>query len=246
MTVVKGSKVYQWTVVKSRPQARAWQVVALCVLVASAVVGAFMLGKHLTKSLDGLARQELAVLRAELDEVRKAEQRLRQQRENAKLGAEVDRKSLEEVRQEVIDLRAALAAQKEENQFYRNLMSPDLDTRGLGFGPIEIVQTERPRTFRYKVVVQQLATQQQLLTGTLRFSVVGRQDGEAKTLALKEIASGVDGNTVPLRFKYFQNVEGELVLPEGFEPERIELEARPVGNSSAAIEKRLAWLVQGA
>jgi hypothetical protein len=246
MAVVKGSKVYQWTVVKSRPYARTWQVVALCALVAAAVTGAFVLGQYLEQSSDAIARQELTTLRTELDEVRKAEQRLRQQRENAKLGAEVDRKSLEEVRQEVIDLRAALAALKEENQFYRNLMSPDLNARGLSFGPIEIVQTERPRSFRYKVVVQQLATQHELLTGTLRFSVVGRQDGEAKTLALKELSASVDGNSVPLRFKYFQNIEGELVLPEGFEPERIELEARPSGSNSTAVEKRLAWLVHGA
>lgn len=165
---------------------------------------------------------------------------------NAKLGAEVDRKSLEDVRQEVIDLKAAIASLEEENQFYRNLMTPDGDTRGLSFGPVEIVQTERPRTYRYKVVVQQLATQHELLNGTLKFKVVGRQDGEAKVMALKELSSTIDSADIKLRFKYFQNVEGELVLPEGFEPERIELEARPAGSSSGVIEKRLTWLAQNA
>ena len=108
------------------------------------------------------------------------------------------------------------------------------------------MQTERPRTYRYKVVVQQLATQHQVLTGTLNFNVVGRQSGEAKVLALKDLSSNVDTDAIKLRFKYFQNVEGELMLPEGFEPERIELEARPSGSSSTVIEKRLTWQAQNA
>jgi len=246
MAVVKGSKVYQWSVVKSRPHTRIWQAAVLCMLVGAAVVGAFYLGQQLSRNTDSRAQRDLAALRAELETVRKAEQQLRQQRENAKLGAEVDRKSLEDVRQEVIDLKAAIAGLEEENQFYRNLMTPDADTRGLSFGPVEIVQTERPRTFRYKVVIQQLATQHELLSGTLNFKVVGRQDGEAKVLALKELSSTIDSADIKLRFKYFQNVEGELVLPEGFEPERIELEARPAGSSTGVIEKRLAWLAQNA
>lgn len=244
MTIVKGSKVYEWSVVKSRPYTRIWQAGVLSTLVAAAVIGAFVLGQQLAMNSESRAQRDLAALQAELESIRKAEQQLRRQRENAKLGAEVDRKSLEEVRQEVIDLKAAIAGLEEENQFYRNLMSPNGDAKGLAFGPVEIVQTERPRTYRYKVVVQQLATQHELLTGTLNFNVIGRQSGEAKILALKEISSDIDSSSIKLRFKYFQNVEGELVLPEGFEPERIELEARPSGSNSAVIEKRLAWQAQ--
>lgn len=246
MAIVKGSKVYQWSVVKSRPYTRLWQACVLSALVAVAVVSAFVLGQQLAINSEARTQRDFAALQAELETVRKAEQQLRRQQENAKLGAEVDRKSLEEVRQEVIDLKAAIAGLEEENQFYRNLMSPNGDARGLSFGPIEIVQTERPRTYRYKVVVQQLATQHQLLNGTLNFSVVGRQGDEAKVLALKEISSSIDSDAIKLRFKYFQNVEGELVLPEGFEPERIELEARSSGSNSGVIEKRLTWQTRNA
>lgn len=246
MAIVKGSKEYQWSVVKTRPHTRIWQAAVLSALVAAAVVGAFTLGQQITTNGEVRSQRDFAALQAELETVRKAEQQLRRQRENAKLGAEVDRKSLEEVRQEVIDLKAAIAGLEEENQFYRNLMSPNGDARGLNFGPVEIVRTERPRTYRYKVVVQQLATQHQVLNGTLDFNLVGRQNGEVKVLALKDISASIDSNAIKLRFKYFQNVEGELVLPEGFDPERIELEARSSGSNSAVIEKRMAWQAQNA
>lgn len=245
MAAVKGSKEYEWSVVKSRPHARARLLLILLVVFGLAVAGAYWFGQKQAMSGYGRAQRDLAAVRAELEEVRKGELQLRQQKENASLGAEVDRKSLEEVRQQVIDLKAQIAGLEEENQFYRNLMSPDGNQRGLNFGPVEIVHTDRPRTFRYKVVMQQLAVESELLTGTLNFNVVGRQEGAVKVLPLSQLSSSVEGANIKLRFKYFQNIEGELVLPEGFEPERIELEARSSG-SNAAIEKRFAWLVQSA
>lgn len=245
MATVKGSKEYQWSVVKARPYSRLWQLLLLSALVAGSVVGAYKLGQHGALNGYSRAQRDLAAVRAELEAVRKAENQLRQQRENAYLGAEVDRKSLEDVRQEVVDLKAALAALEEENQFYRNLMAPDGDKRGLNFGPVEIAQTDRPRTFRYKVVVQQLAAEQEM-AGTLNFNVVGLQDGAVKVLALKELSSTINSNSIKLRFKYFQSIEGELVLPEGFEPERVELEARAGGGNPNVIEKRFAWLAQNA
>jgi hypothetical protein len=246
MAAVKGSKEYQWSVVKTRPHARARLIVWLAVAVCLVVVGAYWLGQKQAMSGYGRAQRDLTAVRAELEEVRKGELLLRQQKENATLGAEVDRKSLEEVRQQVIDLKAQIAGLDEENQFYRNLMAPAGNQRGLNFGPVEIVHTDRPRTFRYKVVMQQLAAQPELLTGTLNFNLVGRQEGAVKVLTLSELSSGVEGANIKLRFKYFQSIEGELVLPEGFEPERIELEARSSGSDAAVIEKRFTWLVQSA
>lgn len=245
MAVVKGSKEYQWSVVKARPQARASVVLGLAAVIALAVAGAYWFGQKQAMYGYGRAQRDLAAVRAELEDVRKGEQNLRQLKENAALGAEVDRKSLDEVRQQVIDLKAQIADLEEENQFFRNLMSPDGEQNGLNFGPVEIVHTDRPRTFRYKVVMQQLAAQHELMTGTLSINVVGHQDGAVKVLPLSQLSSGVEGTNIKLRFKYFQNIEGEMVLPEGFEPERIELEARS-GGSNAAVEKRFAWLVQSA
>mgnify|MGYP001260796721 CR=1 FL=1 len=246
MAVVKGSKEYQWAVVKVRPHARLQLGAALLALFILGVAGAYQIGQKQAMTGYSRTQRDLAAVRAELEEVRKAEQQLRQQKESAALGAEVDRRSLEEVRQQVIELKAQIATLEEENKFYRNLMAPDGNQRGLNFGPVEIVHTDRPRTYRYKVVMQQLATHHEVLTGTLQFSVVGRQEGELRVLPLSQLSSTVDSTNIKLRFKYFQNIEGELVLPEGFEPERIELEARSTGNNATVIEKRFAWLVQSA
>ncbi len=180
----------------------------------------------------------------ELKMALEAEARMKKQLETATFAAEVDRNALEGVRVEVADLRNQLAALQEENQFYRNLMSPAGSHRGLTFGVVEIVDTERPRAYRFKVVMQQLGTNQKQLNGTLSVNLVGRQAGERVVLPLKDVSNDIEATNIKLNFKYFQNIEGDLVLPDGFEPERIELEARSSQPSVAKIEKRYGWLVQ--
>lgn len=75
-------------------------------------------------------------------------------------------------------------------------------------------------------------------------NLVGRQAGERVVLPLKDVSNDIEATNIKLGFKYFQNIEGDLVLPDGFEPERIELEARSSQPSVTKIEKRYGWLVQ--
>lgn len=246
MSTVKGSKEYQWRVVKDRPRLKFWLALGLITLLLVSVQVAYWLGQKKEASGHDQALSDLSAIGAKLESARQAEQNLRRQLESAKLGSEVDRQSLEDVRRELLQLKLDLASLEEENQFYRNLMAPAGNQRGLNFGVVELADTEQARTFRYKVVMQQLATQHELITGTLNFNIVGRQRGAVKVLGLHEVSADFDSANIKLRFKYFQNIEGQLVLPDGFEPERIELEARSTGKNATTIDKRFGWLVREA
>ncbi len=244
MATVKGSREYRYKVVKYRPSLWAGLATALVALALAAVQVSYWAGHK-----GGMSGQEQALVAlkqtsAELVEANSKLNTLRQKLANIELGAEVDKSALGAVRTEVSELKQQLASLEEENQFYRNLMAPTSNKRGLTFGAVEISQTDQQRRYRYKVVMQQLATQHNLLNGTLNFNVVGRQDGILRVYALKELATSVDSTNIKLRFKYFQNIEGELTLPEGFEPERIELEARSTGSNAVTVEKRFGWIVE--
>ena len=45
-----------------------------------------------------------------------------------------------------------------------------------------------------------------------------------KQLDIKELSGGAL-DLLKLRFKYFQNIEGDIVLPEGFLPSRVVVES---------------------
>lgn len=245
MARVKGSKERFYQVTHRDPRRWCLLSAALVAVLLAAVVTSGWVG-YLLGGESGSPSREVVndAQDLELKMALEAEARMKKQLETATFAAEVDRNALEGVRVEVADLRNQLAALQEENQFYRNLMSPAGSHRGLTFGVVEIVDTERPRAYRFKIVMQQLGTNQKQLNGTLSVNLVGRQAGERVVLPLKDVSNDIEATNIKLGFKYFQNIEGDLVLPDGFEPERIELEARSSQPSVTKIEKRYGWLVQ--
>lgn len=244
MTIVKGSKIRPVKVTYHRPFMRIFVVIALACIFAASVRASFYFGQKQGQSRQEKTLADVAIMEDQLQASVKKIEELEQTIANTSLGAEIDRQANEEVRLEVMDLKEKIAALEKENGFYRGLMAPTKNQRGLSIGAVEISQTDRPRTFSYKVVMQQLATNHQLLNGTLKYSVEGRLNGENVTYALKDLSRDVSTELIKLRFKYFQNVEGELQLPEGFEPEGISILARSIGKNAVTVEKRFGWLVE--
>lgn len=244
MTAVKGSKQYRLMVVPYRPVWR-W-LIGFGVIVALVVVGwcSFFFG-----NLDGIRLQERVI--AERDQLREDLQAkvaeieaMRQQVANLSLASEVDKVSSEDVRQEVIQLKGEIAALQEDISFYRSLMAPTENERGLTIGTVELMSTSAPRRYEFKVVVQQLATNHELLNGTLNINIIGRENGVARIIPLSELSDQIEAPDIRLRFKYFQPIEGQLELPFNFTPERIEVIARSSGRNATEVEKKFGWLVQ--
>lgn len=244
MTAVKGSKQYRLEVVPYRPWLR-WSARLLALLIAAAAVyfahwyGTREALKYQTQALAERDQFETALANS-----RQEAEALRQQVANLQLGSQVDKAASEDVRNEVIALKAEIAELQEDISFYRGLMMPSADKQGLTIGSLNVISTGVERHFNYKLVVQQLATNHKMLAGHVNFTIVGRQNGLPMSLALKDVSSSVTTTDIRLGFKYFQNIEGELVLPVGFEPIRIEIVAKVRGAGAATVEKKFGWLAE--
>ncbi|MDN3638383.1 hypothetical protein QWY82_06090 [Simiduia curdlanivorans] len=244
MSSVKGSKQYRLEVKPYRPVYRFLIRLTVLLLVAGFVYAAHWYGKTQALSYQEQALEERDQFEAALQERQIEAETLRQEVANLRLGSKVDQAASEDVRNEVIALKAKIAELEEDIGFYRGLMSPSAESKGLTIGSLNVISTGVARHFNYKLVLQQLTSNHQLLTGSVTFTIVGRQGELPMRLALKDVSSSVNDINIRLGFKYFQNVEGELVLPEGFEPNSIEIVAKVRGSSSAAIEKKFGWLAE--
>ena len=65
----------------------------------------------------------------------------------------------------------------------------------------------------------------------MRLDVVGREGGEQVVKSLTDLAPEI---TYPMkfRFRYFQDLRGHMVLPEGFEAEQVLVTAKQNGQES--------------
>lgn len=243
MVAVKGSKSTRLKVVPHRPYLGLVMGLGLSLLFVLVAGGSYLLGSYQGVALDSRAAAERDQLRRELQEKVAESEMLSQQVANLRLASEVDKASSEDVRNKVIELKGQIAALEEDIAFYRGLMAPTDNRSGLTIGSVDILPTGAERRYRFKVVVQQLATNHQVLNGSLRINIVGHEGESVRSISLSELSPQVADEEITLRFKYFQNIEGQIELPPGFEPERIELTAKSTGRNGTSVEKKFGWLV---
>ncbi len=161
---------------------------------------------------------------------------------NSSVGAEIDRQAVADVRGTVRDHKQTIAELKEEIAFYKGLMSPSDREGGLGIRSWEIYGTNVPQQFQFKLIVQQLARKHVLLNGNVTIILQGKQDGKSKNLSLHQLSEQIKTQNVSLRFKYFQYIEGELILPVGFVPENVDIVAKAEKPKKVQVEKQYKWL----
>ena len=169
-------------------------------------------------------------------------QELQQQVTNFRLSGEIDKQATEGIRQEVIGLQSHITELEAEISFYKGLMDPSSQSQGVGFGKFELTATADTNRFSYRLVVQQVAANHRLFNGDLVMVVAGREKGEPRSLALSTVSTQNTQNSIKLRFKYFQIVEGELLLPEGFVPERVEAEVN--AGKQGVVSQQFDWQIQ--
>jgi hypothetical protein len=241
---VQGSEQYRSVVVKARPVKRLRDMLALLLLLVLVAASAYWLGGADTASDNRqlLEERDRAVqqLAAMSSKYRGASQGLT----NSTVGAEIDRQALENVRGTVREHRQTIAERNEEISFYKGLMSPTDRERGLGIRSWELYSSADPRRFQFKLILQQLAVKHRLLRGNVAVELVGTLEGEVKKLSLHRVSAQIKEQQIDLRFKYFQYVEGELELPVGFVPERVDIVATASKPKAVQVEKQFGWLSQ--
>jgi hypothetical protein len=188
----------------------------------------------------GFARTqtELAGARAEIVrqvnvlEAAKAESaRFQRGEQVAKEANVVLQKSVEEREAEITNLRADL-------NFYQRFAGGG-NAEALGVQDIAIRATDDPRVFNYALAVSQNLKRGKLVSGKLRFSISGIQNGKPKRLDLASLLGDSGADALKYEFKYFQRFNGTLYLPEGFAPGAIK--AKMVNDDGESAEKELTW-----
>lgn len=171
-------------------------------------------------------------LRQEVDELREEKARLQRARQVEKEASGILDQNLKDLQGEILELKKELA-------FYRGIVSPRDASRGLRLQRFTLEPHGR-RTYRYTVVLTQVLKNDRLARGQVKLKVEGLQNGQPRTLDLATI-SEKPFKELNYRFKYFQSLEGDLVLPGGFQPLRATAQILPRGRSKDMIEKTIDW-----
>ncbi len=212
--------------------------VLLLFLVGIAIGGYGSLYGALESAWENRKLRETVVVQAEELET------LRQWKSDAETGRDIDRAALELVRQELAEQQESIAELEKGVHFYRSLMAPEELSKGLSVHSIDFKPGLESGAYQFRILVQQSSLKHELLTGTLNIVVLGTLDGEEVTYNLSDLSEQVPSQDIRLRFKYFQAIDGELQLPEGFEPLSVSASARSSKPRRVKVEREFPWSVQ--
>lgn len=145
------------------------------------------------------SQARLAVLEQETEVVRKANRLLRE--EEAGRQAEINR------------LRTEL-------DFYSRLAGTGGEQTGLAVYQVELTRTDSPQVFRFILTLTQNIRRASIVSGKASLDVEGTLEDRPVTLYWSQLTEGTTIDNA-FRFKYFQQLEGYLTLPESFSPNRL-------------------------
>ena len=192
----------------------------------------------------GSSRSEAAVeaarARAQLVSERQRAAGLEQQLVNRMLAAEVDWRSMEQLRRALAELDRHVAAQEEELNLYRLLLQQDSSIKGLHIEYWRVTPAA-PGLYDYRLVVRQNLDLRESLEVSLKVVLFGEAGGEAVRFTLAELDEGIDREVVPLSFRYFKFFDGRLAIPADFSPREVEISVWPRGKREDARVRRFAW-----
>jgi acylphosphatase len=244
MATVKGSKQYQMVVTPHRPFYRG-VVFLLCLIALTALSWlTFKYGLDQGMATKGQVVNERDELRSQLDTSVGLVGGLRQHIADIKLGGQVDVRANEEIQVTVEALQKEIAELSEEIRFYKGVMVPNAEERGLRIERLDMKQSSEPSKFRYSLLLAQIVDKHDYVNGGFEINVLGKLDGEDRSLSLIDLGEGAQ-EAIRFRFRYFQNIDGELSIPEGFSPKEIMIVAQSSGRGSQRIEKRFDWQLIG-
>jgi hypothetical protein len=142
-------------------------------------------------------------------------------------------KSLKQAQDEMLEL-------KEEVAFYRGIVSPTETASGLSIADFRVSGIGEERAYRFKLVLTQIKSNTRIVKGYARVAFEGIENGAQVEHTLHKVSGGAL-DKLKLRFMYFQNIEGEVVLPEGFLPSRVVIDVVPSGKGRTRLKKTFDW-----
>ena len=189
------------------------------------------------------AERQAQALDARIVALNAENDRLRQRIAVLETSLQVDHEAYDQVEQTLADLQSEIQAQREELAFYRGIVSPPDGASGLQIRELELTSGAQSSLYRLRLVLVQASRHDRRVSGVVSLSVEGAKDGLPVTYTLAELSPGDDAS-LGFSFRYFQDLEQELVLPQGFVPDRVNVEVSPRGRRAQVIRRSFDWAVQ--
>ena len=175
--------------------------------------------------------QSATALRASSDKLRQEVSTLRRSDQISREANRDLERALAERDEEIAGLRADIA-------FYERFVGATGQRRGLSVHDLEM-QLQGGDAWHFVATLTQNLNRGAVNTGRVTLSIEGTRNDRLEKLSWSSLRKQSNAPGAGYSFKYFQQVEGEVMLPKDFKPLRVTVRLVPAGGS--AVEQSFPW-----
>lgn len=183
---------------------------------------------------------------AEFDSLKEERDRMRQRIVALERTEQIDKTALQELKNQIADFQGERLRLEEELTMLRGVVDQD-ELEGLRLRNFRIVGTTTDSVYKYQFTVTQSLQGNEQVSGSITIRLEGSKDNKKASLEMAELSDD-QSSSLKMRFKHFQDVEGAVKLPEGFEPRNFVVEIRQDAEDGEApseptLAKSYDWVV---
>lgn len=231
----------QYQVRQLDPMRQRLLLAGLVLLLLAVAFGCYKLGLYRSgydfQSLEG----RLELLNQQLRDSRAHAQTLLDENSLLQRSAEMDAAALLAVKENMALLQEDMVGLKEELVFYQSLLSPAERKPGLYVQSLELRPSEAGG-FDYTLVLTQVRQNDRFAAGQVLLGLPAApvdMSNEGEEEQMLELGAKLDEQA--FKFKFFQRIEGHLLLPEGSQAEQLVVKIQPNGRRLKAVDEVFGW-----
>jgi len=242
MTVVKGSRQEDLVIRQYRPWDRFRKTFYSVIFIGIVGAAGYFGGIYNSTSQIKRLSHERDTLNDALMEANQTINTLTQRVNVLEKGGDIDRKATEGIRQTVKELKGQISTLEEEVAFYKGIMAPSSNDKGLRVSKVDILPVQDVEgRYRYSIMMTQVADNSSYISGLAAVNFIGLRNGEKVILPLRDLDENISDLGVKFRFRYFQEVAGDIALPQGFVPEQVQVVLQSTGAKAQRVEQTVEW-----
>ena len=214
----------------------------LVLILSLSTIASFFIGKYRAQVQWQSAIQALNNLESEhaaaLFENSRLKESLEFEKAKSKRDLQIKRKAYDEIAQTLANTSKEVANLNENVRFYESIIEGDDNKQGLQIKTVSLDEDGTAGHYRYKIIIVNGKYGKNKTKGKLAIELEGMKAGKLSTLKIPVEKSDTSAS---LLFKYFQRVEGVIIVPDGYKPQRIHVTAKLTGGKPEKQEKWYNW-----
>lgn len=135
---------------------------------------------------------------------------------------EVEQNASLQMQQELFDLRQESFQLRKELNFYQKVVAPELSANGISIEQFQVEPTADSQHASFQFALVQTDSKKRYAKGRIELTLHGVTGDEKQTFNMADLAQ-LGKKELAFSFHYFQYFSGELMLPEGFIPQQLEV-----------------------